>query len=169
MTGPDTRYTDCVEDTLMSATTRNISDRIVGASLLGSELEDYPRKIVDSLVEGLQRRKKFIPCEFLYDDEGSRYVDDFAEYYLPRKERELLHRCGPEIVAATGPCEIFELGSGSAKKTTILLRAFFVTYNPTELRCETHLRSLIEHQVSLRRRYALALLKRALPWSGAQA
>ena len=49
---------------------------------------------------------------------------DSKEYYLPHKEREILHRYGRKIVAITKECDVYELGSESAKKTSILLRHY---------------------------------------------
>lgn len=81
----------------------------------------------DALIDGMKRKKKFIPIEFVYDDLGSELFDkmvDSKEYYLPHKEREILHGHGPKIVEITKECDVYELGSGSAKKTSILLRHY---------------------------------------------
>ena len=81
----------------------------------------------DVLVEGMNQKQKSIPVEFVYDDLGSELFDkmvDSKEYYLPHKEREILHEYGPEIVEITKECDVYELGSGSAKKTSILLRQY---------------------------------------------
>lgn len=81
----------------------------------------------DELIEGLKRNQKFIPIEFLYDDLGSELFDkmvDSEEYYLPHKEKEILKKFGSKIVELTKECDIYELGSGSAKKTSILLRCY---------------------------------------------
>ena len=45
----------------------------------------------DELIEGLKRKQKLIPVEFVYDDLGSELFDkmvDSKEYYLPHKEKE---------------------------------------------------------------------------------
>ena len=81
----------------------------------------------DALIDGMKRKQKFIPIEFVYDDLGSELFDkmvDSKEYYLPHKEREILHGHGRKIVAITKECDVYELGSGSAKKTNILLRHY---------------------------------------------
>ena len=44
----------------------------------------------DALIDGMNRKQKFIPIEFVYDDLGSELFDkmvDSKEYYLPHKER----------------------------------------------------------------------------------
>ena len=81
----------------------------------------------DALIEGMKQKQKFIPIEFVYDDLGSELFDkmvDSKEYYLPHKEREILHGHGRKIVDITKECDVYELGSGSAKKTSILLRHY---------------------------------------------
>lgn len=81
----------------------------------------------DALIEGLKRQQKFIPIEFIYDDIGSELFDrmtESKEYYLSHKESEILRRHGRQIVDATKECDVYELGSGSAKKTSILVRHY---------------------------------------------
>ena len=75
----------------------------------------------------MKQKQKFIPIEFVYDDLGSELFDkmvDSKEYYLPHKEREILYRHALKIVEITKECDVYELGSGSAKKTSILLRHY---------------------------------------------
>ena len=81
----------------------------------------------DELIEGLKSQQKFIPVEFVYDDLGSELFDkmvDSKEYYLPHKEKEILHAFGPRIAELTRECDIYELGSGSARKTSMLLSCY---------------------------------------------
>ena len=95
----------------------------------------------DALIEGMKQDKKFIPIEFLYDDLGSELFDkmvDSKEYYLPCKEREILYEHGRKIVEITKECDVYELGSGSAKKTSILLRyyrdaGYIFTFYPIDI------------------------------------
>ena len=59
-----------------------------------------------------------------YDAAGSRFFEQITElptYYLTRVERGLLERHASEIAEALGCGRIAELGSGSAKKTRLLL------------------------------------------------
>ena len=46
-----------------------------------------------------------------------------GEYYLTRAEQSLLKRYAPEIAQITRPEELIELGSGSSKKTRLLIEA----------------------------------------------
>lgn len=59
-----------------------------------------------------------------YDAVGSRFFEQITElptYYLTRVERGLLERHASEIAEELGAGRIAELGSGSAKKTRLLL------------------------------------------------
>jgi dimethylhistidine N-methyltransferase len=78
-----------------------------------------------SLVEGLSRSPKDIPCKYFYDAEGSRLFDAICalpEYYQTRTEMALLARHAEEIAGLIGPqAEIVEFGAGSLKKVRLLL------------------------------------------------
>ena len=78
------------------------------------------------VIEGLRRAQKTLPVRYFYDDRGSALFEkicELPEYYLTRTEEGILERCAAEIAALTGPCELVELGSGSARKTRLLLEA----------------------------------------------
>ncbi len=65
-----------------------------------------------------------IPPWFGYDELGSELFEQITElptYYLTRCERALLERYGTDIAARLGCPRVAELGSGSAKKTRLLL------------------------------------------------
>lgn len=73
---------------------------------------------------GLNRVPKEIPSKYFYDERGSELFDQITrlpEYYLTRAEGEILRRITPELVQATVPCTLVELGPGSGEKTRILL------------------------------------------------
>lgn len=75
--------------------------------------------------DGLLGAPKRLPAKYLYDEVGSALFDAITllpEYYLTRKETAILREWGWEIVRAIGnPVAFFELGSGSAVKTCILI------------------------------------------------
>lgn len=77
------------------------------------------------VLRGLLATPKTLPCQYFYDDEGSRLFEaicDLDEYYLTRSEIEILRRHGDEIAACFGSgCRIVEYGSGSSKKTRLVL------------------------------------------------
>jgi L-histidine Nalpha-methyltransferase len=76
---------------------------------------------------GLLRKRKRLPPWLLYDDEGSALFEEITRlpaYYLTRTERAILMAHADAMVEAAGlPCEVVELGAGSASKTRVLLQA----------------------------------------------
>lgn len=77
--------------------------------------------------EGLSGVSKCLPACYLYDDLGSALFEAITllpEYYLTRLEAEILEAKGQEIIDAVGgPLEMVELGSGSGRKTRLLIEA----------------------------------------------
>lgn len=88
--------------------------------------EDDERSLAYDVLDGLTRPFKEIPPKHFYDARGSELFEricDLPEYYPTRTEREILFARAEEIVERTGAGELVELGSGSAEKARILLRA----------------------------------------------
>ena len=78
---------------------------------------------------GLQAEPKRLPTVWLYDERGSRLYEEITrlpEYYLPRREREILRTRAAEIAARTQARMLVELGAGAAKNTRFLLDALDV-------------------------------------------
>jgi L-histidine N-alpha-methyltransferase len=74
----------------------------------------------------LQADLKELPAVWLYDEPGSRLYEEITrlpEYYLPRREGEILHARGPAIARLTQASTLVELGAGTAKNTRLLLDA----------------------------------------------
>ncbi|MEU9608435.1 L-histidine N(alpha)-methyltransferase [Streptomyces sp. NPDC048057] len=74
----------------------------------------------------LFRPQPRIPEYYGYDDRGSRLFEDVTrlpQYYPTRVEQALLDVVAPEIAETVAGGPLVELGSGSAKKTGVLLRA----------------------------------------------
>ncbi len=81
----------------------------------------------DDVVTGLSQTPKTLPPRYFYDDRGSQLFEqicELPEYYLTRTETRLLQESAAAIAHLTGPCDLVELGSGSATKTRILLDAY---------------------------------------------
>ncbi|MGV0027681.1 L-histidine N(alpha)-methyltransferase [Phormidesmis priestleyi] len=81
----------------------------------------------EDVIQGLSRPQKTLPCRYLYDDRGSALFEqicDLPEYYPTRTEQSILEAYAPEIAQLTGACELVELGSGSSRKTRLLLEAY---------------------------------------------
>jgi len=75
---------------------------------------------------GLGRRPYHLPPKYFYDDVGSKLFDaicDTPEYYLTRSETALLEQTARAIVRETDADEIVEFGSGTSRKTRLLLDA----------------------------------------------
>ena len=77
------------------------------------------------VLRGLRRRPKELPCKYLYDERGSRLFEEICgleEYYLTRTELAVMRRHVLAMAACLGPgCCLIELGSGSGRKTRLLL------------------------------------------------
>jgi len=79
------------------------------------------------VVHGLKQSPKTLPCRYFYDDRGSELfeqITELPEYYPTRTEQAILENCALEIAQLTGSCELVELGSGSSRKTRLLLEAY---------------------------------------------
>ncbi len=84
------------------------------------------RALADDVLDGLTRPFKELPPKHFYDEVGAELFDricDQPEYYPTRTERAILEARAAEVVERTGATELVELGSGTAAKTRILLRA----------------------------------------------
>jgi L-histidine N-alpha-methyltransferase len=76
---------------------------------------------------GLTRPFKELSPRYFYDERGAQLfeqITELAEYYPTRCEREILQRqAGAICDGANRPASLIELGSGSARKTRVLLDA----------------------------------------------
>lgn len=82
--------------------------------------------LADDVRDGLTAKPKSLPTKYLYDDRGSKLFDaicDLPEYYPTRTERALLEQVADEIVERTQPADVIEFGSGTSRKTRVLLDA----------------------------------------------
>jgi L-histidine Nalpha-methyltransferase len=82
--------------------------------------------VYEATRRGLQAEPKQLPTVWLYDERGSRLYEEITrlpEYYLPRREREILRVRADEIARRTQARTLVELGAGSASNTRLLLDA----------------------------------------------
>lgn len=83
------------------------------------------KQMLDEVLDGLQQPQKWLPSKFFYDRRGSELFEEITtldEYYLTRSEIEILEHHIHDIVQQIGSrAVILELGSGSSKKTRMLL------------------------------------------------
>jgi L-histidine N-alpha-methyltransferase len=92
---------------------------------------------------GLTATPKQLPPKWFYDERGSALFESITrqpEYYLTRREREILGAHAAEIARTTQATTLVELGSGSSEKTRLLLDA---------LRDESSLRRFMPFDVCL--------------------
>lgn len=91
------------------------------------DLDDFEAfaAFASDVENGLQAKEKSLPAKYHYDEEGSRLFDRITEqpeYYLTRKEFEILDRHAAEILShADDGAEVYELGPGSGMKAVTLL------------------------------------------------
>ncbi|MBT3070967.1 L-histidine N(alpha)-methyltransferase [Rhodomicrobium sp. Az07] len=94
---------------------------------------------LDAVLHGLSLRNKSLPSRFLYDARGSDLFEHIAklpEYYPTRTEIGLLKERAREFGAALpGRAMVVEFGSGSSRKTELLLAALDrpAAYVPIEI------------------------------------
>jgi dimethylhistidine N-methyltransferase len=81
----------------------------------------------DAVLKGFARRPRSLPCRFFYDARGSELFEEITkleEYYPTRVETALLEAHGAEIAELAGQGRtLIEFGSGSSRKTSLLLDA----------------------------------------------
>jgi dimethylhistidine N-methyltransferase len=77
------------------------------------------------VLEGLGRPRKELPCKYFYDRRGAELFEricELDEYYPTRVELGIMTAHVDEMAALSGPgCAVIEYGSGSGKKTRMLL------------------------------------------------
>jgi L-histidine Nalpha-methyltransferase len=96
----------------------------------------------DDVRSGLTAPRKHLPPKYFYDELGSTLFEAITllpEYYLTRAESEILERYGDEMLGALRtPLELVEFGSGSGRKTRLLIEAalkrqFALDYHPIDI------------------------------------
>jgi dimethylhistidine N-methyltransferase len=84
-------------------------------------------RVAESIRRGLTQRPKRLPFECLYDGLGSALfeaITHMPEYGLSRAGFRLFERYAADVGALLpGPLEVVELGSGSGRKTRVLLES----------------------------------------------
>ncbi len=91
-----------------------------------SPAADWRSALADDVRAGLTAMPKRLPPKYFYDARGSALFEDITrlpEYYLTRAETEILIDAADAIVRRIRPVELVELGSGSSRKTRLLLEA----------------------------------------------
>jgi dimethylhistidine N-methyltransferase len=100
-------------------------------------------EFAEAVLAGFARRPRSVPCRFFYDARGSELFEEITkleEYYPTRVETALLEAYGEEIAALAGEERILvEFGSGSSRKTSLLLSALgqVPAYIPIDIAAES--------------------------------
>jgi dimethylhistidine N-methyltransferase len=102
------------------------------------DLRPDPGSFLDDVVDGLSRPQKTLPPKYLYDEVGCALFDaicDLPEYYPTRTEIAIMREHARDVAARLGPgCALIEYGSGSGRKTRILIEALApVAYVPIDI------------------------------------
>lgn len=119
------------------------------------------RQMLTEVREGLQKPQKTLPSKYFYDERGSKLFEAITrleEYYLTRTEISILQQNIEEIAHYIGSkAVIVELGSGSSKKTRLLLDHLhdLVAYLPIDISEEY----LLKAGDSLRNEYPNLIIK----------
>jgi L-histidine Nalpha-methyltransferase len=107
--------------------------------------------LFEATSRSLQREPKELPAVWLYDERGSflyEAITRLPDYYLPRREAEILAARAGSIAAQTEARTLVELGSGSARKTRFLLEALeperFVPFDVSERMLRTSADAIAE-------------------------
>jgi len=93
----------------------------------------------NAIIDGLSARQKTLPCRYLYDERGSELFEQITrlpEYYPTRTETGILEAHVAEIAGDGGEGQaLVEFGSGSSRKTEILLEAMpdLLAYLPIDV------------------------------------
>lgn len=113
------------------------------------------------VLEGLQKPAKTLPCKYFYDERGSQLFEEIChldEYYLTRTELAILEQHVAEMTACLGSgCLLIEFGSGSGRKTCLLLdhMSNAAGYVPVDISSE----SLSQTARAMRERYPDLLVR----------
>jgi L-histidine N-alpha-methyltransferase len=107
--------------------------------------------LFEATSRSLQREPKELPAVWLYDERGSflyEAITRLPDYYLPRREAEILAARAGSIAAQTEARTLVELGSGSARNTRFLLEALeperFVPFDVSERMLRTSAGAIAE-------------------------
>ncbi len=90
------------------------------------DLPDLNPEFATQVLEGLSAHPKRIPSTWFYDHRGSELfeqITELNEYYLTRSETALLRNLHEEFAQLPAGAAVIEFGSGSSRKTPLLLGA----------------------------------------------
>lgn len=98
-----------------------------GFQILRDAAGDPTIAFAESVACGLEDQPRWLDCRWLYDARGSEIyerITEQPEYYLTRTETGILERHARRIRELAGETTVVELGSGSSRKTRLVLEAW---------------------------------------------
>jgi L-histidine N-alpha-methyltransferase len=104
---------------------RASADKGVRVDRLRDEADGRPA-LYEATFRSLQAEVKELPAVWLYDERGSHLYEEITrlpEYYLTRREGEILRARAATIAGRTQARTLVDLGAGTAKNTRLLLDA----------------------------------------------
>lgn len=109
------------------------------------DLQPDAGSFLDDVVTGLSQRQKALSPKYFYDPRGCELFEaicELPEYYPTRTEMAMMRARVREIAQRLGPdCVLIEYGSGSSRKTRVLISALNpVAYVPIDI-AGAHLRA----------------------------
>jgi L-histidine Nalpha-methyltransferase len=102
-----------------------VTEPRVRVDVLRDETDDRV-SLHHATLRGLRAEVKALPAVWLYDEHGSRLYEEITrlpEYYLPRREAEILRDRAAVVAKRTQARTLVELGAGTAKNSRLLLDA----------------------------------------------
>jgi dimethylhistidine N-methyltransferase len=113
-------------------------DRRAAAAPAFVDLHPDADRFLEEVTAGLSRPLKELPPKYFYDERGSALFEAICrlpEYYLTRAELAIMRDHADEMARHVGPdCAVIEYGSGSGRKTRLLLKALSpVAYVPIDI------------------------------------
>lgn len=99
-------------------------------------LDNNGASLAEDVLAGLSEQPKTLPSKWFYDDRGSELFEDITslpEYYVTRREEEILLANAAEIAQLSEATELVELGAGNSEKTRALLDAMSAPGNGSSL------------------------------------
>ena len=102
------------------------------------DLHPAADRFLEEVTEGLSRPRKALPPKYFYDERGAALFEaicELPEYYLTRAELAIMAGHAAEMAGHLGQgCAVIEYGSGSGRKTRLLLKAVSpVAYVPIDI------------------------------------
>ena len=110
----------------------------------------HSSKMLREVLQGLEKEQKQLPSKYFYDERGSHLFEEITEldeYYLTRTEIDIMQSNMPDIIHTVGnDVVLMELGSGSSRKTRLLLDhlSCITAYIPVEI-SEQFLESVVQN------------------------